>query len=317
MQNDLLEIQRQMADPMIPNLRLFVAEDLSKPENRANVWLIAAMGVDPFWTAFSEEIGLSPECIMEPRQWPGRRPDLTVFQDGKPVAIIECENFSANKGQNEAYKANCNGLPLFQVLGDGQPSAGITWSRVKEIALAAKDRAHVRQHVALDLLVAAIEHASGLSPKSAMRWLDRPGELPSNPWLLNSCEPLLDLPNDVVRTHGAAEGSASIRLVKPRELIRAGRSGIGMAMVQAGRPGTVFLPSAEHLVEHLDESLRPWIAEWKTMLHALVPNFIPDGRRLVTVSTDMLGIQKAAMVADCFRKLISRLYPGAPLSGSS
>ena len=97
-----------MANSEIPDLRLFVAEDLSKPENRANVWLIAAMGVETFWAAFSEEIGLSPECVMEPRQWPGRRPDLTVFLDAKPIAIIECENFSANKCQNEAYEAHCH-----------------------------------------------------------------------------------------------------------------------------------------------------------------------------------------------------------------
>jgi hypothetical protein len=134
-----------MTDPALPNLRLFVAEDLSKPENRANVWLIAAMGVEPFWMEFSKEIGLSPQCIMEPRQWPGRRPDLTVFRDGKPIAIIECKNFGANRGQNEAYEANCNGLPLLLVLGDGEPAASVTWSRVKEIAIAAKDRAHARQ----------------------------------------------------------------------------------------------------------------------------------------------------------------------------
>lgn len=300
-----------MTDAALANLPLFVAEDLSKPENRANVWLIAAMGVEPFWMEFSKEIGLDPECVMEPRQWPGRRPDLTVLQDGKPIAIIECENFGANTGQNDAYKANCNGLPLFLVLGHGEPAFGTTWSRVKEIALATKDRAHPRQRVALDLLVAAIELASGLTPHTVMRWLDK---LPDNPWLLKACGQLLHLPKDVVRAHGAAEGSASIRLLKPPELIRAGRSGLGMAIIQAGRPATVFLPSPEHLMEHLDGSLRPWVAEWDSMLHALVPGFIPDGRGLVTVPTDTCG-EKAAMVADCFEKLISLLYPGRVVSG--
>jgi len=301
-----------MTTSEMPDLRLFVAEDLSKPENRANVWLIAAMCVEPFWEAFSKAIGFSPECVMKPLQWPGLRPDLTVFQDGKPIAIIECENFGANKGQNEAYEKHCRGLPLYQILGDEESAANITWWRVREIALKAKDQANARQRVVLDLLVGAIDDARGLVPKSAMRWLDRSKGLPDNPWLLGACKPLLDLPDDVVRAHSAAEGSASIRLVKPRELIRAGPSGIGLAMVQAGRPATVFLPSAEHLTEHLDASLRPWIAEWNTMLQALVPGFIPDRRRLVTVSTDMPSTQKAAMVADCFQMLVSYLYPGAP-----
>jgi len=88
-----------------PNLNLFVAEDLSKPENRINVWLIAAMTVEPFWIEFAKEIGLALDCVMEPRQWPGRRPDLTVFRNGEPVAIVECENFGANLQQNKAYEA--------------------------------------------------------------------------------------------------------------------------------------------------------------------------------------------------------------------
>ena len=301
-----------MTDPAPPNLRKFVAEDLSKPENRANVWLIAAMGVELFWIEFSKEIRskgfkLNPECVMEPRQWPGRRPDLTVFLDEKPIAIIECENFGVNPRQKAEYGANCCGLPLLWVLGDGEWGANITyitWSRVKEIALAAKDRVHARQGVVLDLLVAAIDYASGLSPQSAMRWLDH---LPSNPWLLEACQPLLLLQDDVVRAHAAAEGSASIRLLRPRGLIQAGRAGIVMAMIQAGRPNTVFLPSSERLEKHLDVSLAPWIAEWNEMLRDLVPGFVPDRRGLVTVPTNKFGAQKAPIVAGCFQRLISCL----------
>jgi len=222
---------------------------------------------------------------------------------------MEQERQTASSGAN--FKLRHYRLPLYLILGDGQPASGTTWSRIKEIARDAKDRAPARQRVVLDLLVDAINPASGLSPKSAMRWLDRSKELPSDPWLLEACKPLLNLPDDVVRAHGAAEGSASIRLVKPRNLILAGRSGIGLAMVQAGRPATVFLPSAAHLRKHLDASLEPWIAEWEAMQQALVPGFIPDGRQLVTVSTEP-NSQKAAVVAACFQKLISCLYPGAP-----
>jgi hypothetical protein len=300
-----------MSDPVQPNLRLFVAEDLSKPENRTNVWLIAAMGIESFWMEFSKEVGICPECTVAPMQWPGRRPDLTVLRKGQPVAVVECENFGANNSQNEAYKVHCNGLRLIQVLGDGAPAADITWSRVKEIAKDAKKQSSPHQGVTLDLLAAAVDHASGLLPKSVMRWLDRPRDLPKDPWLLNAAAPLLALPHDVVRAHSAAEGSASIRLLKPRSLIRAGRSGIGMAMIQAGRPMTVFLPSPEHLGEHLDDTLCQWIREWKDMLNELVPGFIPDGRRLITVHTRASPAIKAEMVAACFRSLISLLRADA------
>jgi hypothetical protein len=182
--------------------------------------------------------------------------------------------------------------------------------------LVAKDRVHARQGVVLDPLVAAIDYASGLSPKSAMRWLD---QLPSSPWLLEACKPLLDLQADVVRAHAAAEGSASIRLLKPREPIQAGRAGVVMAMIQAGQPNKVFLPSSEHFAKHLDDSLAPWIAEWKAMLRDLVPGFVPDCRELVTVPTNTFGApHKAPIVAGCFRKLISCLLasrcaaPGGP-----
>jgi len=136
-----------------------------------------------------------------------------------------------------------------------------------------------------------------------MRWLNRPGELPHHSWLLQASAPLLALPADVVGAHGAAEGSASIRLLRPKTLIRAGRGGIGMMMVQAGRPDTAFLPSPDRLTKHLDERLGWWVGEWAAMLHALVPGFIPDGRRLVTIAIDRRGDRNATAIAACLGKL--------------
>ena len=70
--------------------RLFVREYLSKPENRANLFLTAATGIDAFWEKLSEELEVAPECHLAPTFWSqGGRPDLTVFQDGSALRSSE------------------------------------------------------------------------------------------------------------------------------------------------------------------------------------------------------------------------------------
>ncbi len=83
---------------------LFVREDFSKPENRANVLLLAAASIAPFWDKLHAALGLKPETVLRPeRNTDLGRPDLVARLAGERVALIECENWGENKGQSAAY----------------------------------------------------------------------------------------------------------------------------------------------------------------------------------------------------------------------
>lgn len=90
--------------PKAPLVGLFVREDLSKPENRANLLLTAATGIAPFWVKFAEAVGLPPECRVKPMIWSTGRPDLTAMDGEKALAVFENENSGENAVQKAAYE---------------------------------------------------------------------------------------------------------------------------------------------------------------------------------------------------------------------
>src|ERR1039458_5002438 len=96
---------------------LFVREDISKPENRANVLLLAAASISPFWSRLHGELGLAADTVLRPeRNTAVGRPDLVARSpDGTRIALIECENWGENKSQSVAYGRG--NVPLILILG--------------------------------------------------------------------------------------------------------------------------------------------------------------------------------------------------------
>ena len=255
---------------------MFTREDLSKPENRANQWLLAACCADSvFRVGVLKLLGLNYDSILRPIQHPGFRPDLTVFQDGDAVAIIECEAGGIDIKQASHYKSL--GLDLFWVVGKaGLQEKCTTWHEIG--VLAHKRRLNIDEQVAvaLDLLIGAIQDIEGMN-LSKVSWIQVPDDLPELLKSEKAFEPLLRLPEGIIGAWRFAQGSASLRLLKPAAALRTGPNGVGLAMTQAGKPGIVVLPAAGHLRKKLDIKFDDWIDEWTDLMARLAPNAAASG----------------------------------------
>ena len=293
---------------------LFVREDFSKPENRANVLLLAAASIRPFWDRLHIALDLKQETVLRPeRNTDLGRPDLVARLAGERVALIECENWSENKDQSAAYaKAN---LPLILILGtEEEPERGTTWGRIREMLIEVHDLAEPRQQVILELLKGAIDDILGLKRKKA------PTRISSVPegWLKVATAPLLDLGDAVAGLHTVVEGSASVRLAKPNWAFRSNpRAGVFLVMSQRHRPDTVFLAGPGHLATHLSNHLQTWVANsWIKALREVTGGvFGEDKGGKVAVRTQGAAANPAVIAAalsELFALL--RTGPGGPNS---
>ena len=147
---------------------LFVREDFSKPENRANVLLLAAASISPFWSRLHCGLCLAANTVLRPeRNTAVGRPELVARSpNGALIALIECENWGENKNQSVAYARW--GVPLILILGTAQkPEPGTTWARIRDMITEVRETVEPRQRrVILDLLDGAISDILHLRPRS-------------------------------------------------------------------------------------------------------------------------------------------------------
>jgi hypothetical protein len=80
----------------------FNREDLSKPENRCNIWFLACLAIPEFKNQVFDLFGLRPGADIGPYTTSHNtpfRPDWTVRLNGEVIAVIESEaggrNFEA------------------------------------------------------------------------------------------------------------------------------------------------------------------------------------------------------------------------------
>lgn len=292
-------------DPSIVE-ELFVREDFSKPENRANVLFLAAASISPFWSRLHGELGLPADTVLRPeRNTAVGRPDLVARgPDGARIALIECENWGENKNQSMAY-AQAK-VDLILILGTTKPDRGTTWLRIRDIITEVRETVEPRQQVILDLLEGAIIDILHLRPHSQPYAID-PADLPA--WLKMAAAPLLELGEAVVGVHTFAEGSASVRLAGPNWAFRnKPTNGVFLAMSQRVQSGTVFLAGPGHLEKHLSDHLQAWVGgRWTDTLRVLTGGIVAeDGSGRVAVMTGV-GTATAEAVATAFTGLVAVL----------
>jgi hypothetical protein len=299
--------------PLSPG-ELFDREDLSKPENRANQWLLACCcSSDAFRRGLLKLIGLPQDCVLRPVQLDGCRPDLTAFEGKSPVAIVECEAGGRDKPQGDRF-ARQTKLPLHWIVGVRSAPEDVTWDEVSQLARSPSLDIGPQTHVAFRLLLGAIADIQALRSQKAS-WLRIPEDLPS---VFSSplFQPLLGLaPLNMIAAWRYAEGSASLRLVAPVSALRTGRNGLGLSAIQVARPHLLLLPAAEHLRDHLDEALGDWVDDWEKVMRRLAPQDAAAGRQ-GRVDVQLLD-GHGQELAEVWSRLAQRLRDwNAPLSGS-
>lgn len=286
---------------------LFVREDLSKPENRANVWLLAATSIGPFWAKLSRELGLSSRTVLRPeKNTEVGRPDLIARDpDGNCLGWIECENWGENTIQSQRYGLEKRIL----ILGTQVQERGTSWMRIAELIEEVSSDALLddRQRVVLDLLALAIEHILGLAPESRPQSLDR-SDIPEG-WLKQAACPLLQLQDPYLRLHAYAEGSVSVRLLGPRAALNgAKRNGVFLLMSQKTQPDVVFAAGPQHLARHLSGTLQPWVRRtWTNALKQVTGGLIDEDRRGVVPIRLQADAARASILAEPFSELIASL----------
>ena len=297
------------ADPS----EIFSREDLAKPENRANVWLLACLSIEPFRMGLLKLLDLPEACVLQPMIWPSQsRPDYTATLDGSVHAIVECEAGSRDLNQLGDYGTKFPKVPLRWILGQNPEKGDVLWDQVSSLALILKSEVNPQQAANLDLLMAVIADLLGRGPKGRSRWISMSDRLPQDGWFSATFGPLLEL-----RQHGMigatantdAHGSFSLRLLKPRSfLLTSTRTGLGLAAMRASEPGIVDLPGPDHLRKHLAPSLHDWVDTWEALLLHVEPkwsiNSRRNGRADLRVTT---VIKNANAFSDCYRNLATRL----------
>ena len=98
---------------------IFVAEDISKPENRINLSIFASCGIDLFRMWLAEQLDLPPTTLFYPpvNQHPVGRPDLVAVNAGSVVGWIEVE-VGKNEDQLAGYVAHFDER-VFSIWGIG------------------------------------------------------------------------------------------------------------------------------------------------------------------------------------------------------
>jgi hypothetical protein len=286
---------------------LFVREDLSKPENRANVLLLAAASISPFWSRLHCELRLAADTVLRPeRNTAVGRPDLVARSpNGTRIAVIECENCGENKNQSVAYARW--GVPLILIVGTTRkPDRGTTWARIRDMITEVRETVEPRQRVILDLLGGAISDILHLRPRSQPYAIGQ-ADLPA--WLKVAAAPLLELGEAVVGLHTVADGSASVRLAGPNWAFRNKPiNGVFLAMSQRVHGGTVFPAGPRHLERHLSDHLQAWVGgRWTDTLRGLTGGIVAeDGSGRVAVMTGV-GTATAEEIAAVFTELVAAL----------
>jgi hypothetical protein len=170
---------------------LFVREDLSKPENRANILLLVATSIAPFWDELHRELRLPRETVVRPeKNIKLGRPDFVARLHDTPIAHIEWQNWAENKKQSRAYAKG--GSRVILILGTETPEDGTTWGRIQDLILRVQDVVEARQRVVLDLLRGAIDDILQQPRRSQIRSVEH-AYIPEG-WLKQAAKPLLELP---------------------------------------------------------------------------------------------------------------------------
>lgn len=124
---------------MVDGLNIFINEDLSKPENRVNLALFSLMQQDWFRVWFLEQLGLDVNAVVYPPvNVRGRRPDLKVERDGKPVAWIEIE-LGKNEKQVRDYQS-IFGETVKTVWGKREDKGDLSLEEVREFVVEKRDQ---------------------------------------------------------------------------------------------------------------------------------------------------------------------------------
>ncbi len=288
------------------DIKFFTREDLSKTENRANLFLLASVVIDEFWKEFCKEMDLPESCILIPElNAENGRPDFVVRSDKmKILDYIECENWSENPKQSKNYAIG-DRKPIL-ILGPGkQPERGTNWSKIQEIAEKIEKSASPRQSVILTLLSGAINDIRRLAPRANIH--DINFDDLQDDWLKRAAAPLINPPSGFCKAHRFAPGSESIRLCGPRSAFRGQeRNGVVLVMSQRLRPKKVHVVASGHLYKHFSEDLRDWISEsWQPTLNELTINgFNTSGTATIVIDkTDA----DPDLIANCLIKLASQL----------
>lgn len=116
-----------------PAPAIFVHEDVSKPENRLNLAILALCNVDPFRRWFLRRLAVPEDAVVYPPQnvRGNLRPDYVVTSPDRKVvhAWIEVELGAANTGQLAAYRNGLNER-IISIVGDGHADVDLTLQEI-------------------------------------------------------------------------------------------------------------------------------------------------------------------------------------------
>lgn len=307
-----------MADQTTSHV-LFGREDISKPENRANVWLLACLAIEDFRSRLLTLLGLPADSVLKPVQWNGIRPDLTIMIDDVPHYVIECENAGLDPQQGPNYERNLP-IPIKWIVGHSPQPGDVAWKDIADLSSIVREAATPQQATCIDLLAHAINDILSRRSTPKPRWVEPPEELNSEPWFHTIFGPLLALrPTSITGmiAYTASGRSASLRLLRPAWAMRTrNRFGVGLATFRGSQRNIVEFPGPEHLRRCLSMELHQRVADWEQLLARVLPNWWASTGQSGRAQVDTrLASVNAREFGASFEKLATLVLQRQPVVG--